>query len=215
MDPDKTILQVQSEIETALQRLPGLEAQLPDVLRPLVRLAPSKGARAQVSLRHARTQRQVKRNAPAESWSPDSGLVSISYDTSAVEEAVAMETPRAEDPARDLMLALARAEQDPQLGFVSLKWFRDTYLPRQGHAWDVAPDARQRVLVEAINRGWILTSKVANPKNPQYPVTAIRVNRPLADVRRILDQEAGFASPFAPITIPGERLSETVLRERR
>ncbi len=126
-----------------------------------------------------------------------------------------METPRAEDPARDLMLALARAEQDPQLGFVSLKWFRDTYLPRQGHAWDVAPDARQRVLVEAINRGWILTSKVANPKNPQYPVTAIRVNRPLADVRRILDQEAGFASPFAPITIPGERLSETVLRERR
>jgi hypothetical protein len=213
----------------ALQRLAGFAAQLPDVLRPLVWLAPPKGARAQVSLRHARTERQVRRNAPADSWSPDSGLVSISYDTSPVEEANALETqaaqtapadaspppPPAEDPARDLVLVLARAEQDPQLGFVSLKWFRDTYLPPQGYAWAVAPDNRQRVLAEAINRNWILTSKVPNPKNPRYPVTAIRVNRPLADVRKILDQEAGFGSAFSPITIPGERLSETVLRERR
>ena len=230
MNTEKTILEVQSEIETALQRLPGLAAQLPDVLRALVKLAPPKGARAQVSLRHARTERQVKRNAPADSWSPDSGLVSISYDASPAEEADALKTQAAdtahpealtqpasaEDPARDLVLALARAEHDPQLGFVSLKWFRDAYLPQQGYAWAVTPENRQRVLADAINnRKWILTSHVPNPKNPRYPVTAIRVNRPLADVRKILDQEAGLGSQFAPITIAGERLSETVLRERR
>jgi hypothetical protein len=171
----------------------------------------------------------VKRNAPADSWSPDSGLVSISYDTSPAGQPDALETDAAgpahpdapphpvhtEDPARDLVLALARAANDPQLGFVSLKWFRDTYLPQQGYAWAAAPENRQRVLVEAIERRWILTSKVPNPKNPQYPVTAIRVNEPLADVRKILSQEAGLGSAFAPITIAGEPLSETVLRERR
>lgn len=248
MNTEKTILEVQSEIEIALQHLPGLAAQLPDALKPLVRLAPPQGEHAQVSLRHARTERQVKRNAPADSWSPDSGLVSISYrpsqptgrcpcgglcynnDPYCSEECsrkpstqpadtahpdALTEPTQAEDPARDLVLALARAERDPQLGFVSLKWFRDAYLPQQGYAWAAAQESRQKVLVDAINRKWILTGKVANPKNPQYPVTAIRVNRPLAEMRKILDQEAGFGSAFAPITIPGERLSETVLRERR
>jgi hypothetical protein len=220
MNTEKTILEVQSEIETALRRLPRFAAQLPDALKPLVRLAPPRGARAQVSLRHARTARQVRRNAPADSWSPDSGSVSICYDASPAGEVDTTETQaadtahpdastqqvRAEDPARDLVLALARAECEPQLGFVSLKWFRDSYLPQEGYAWAATPEDRQRVLADAINnRKWILTSHVPNPKNPRYPVTAIRVNRPLAEVRKILDQEAGFGSPFAPIPIAGEQ----------
>src|SRR5437867_6765176 len=218
----KTILQVQSEIEIALKRLPGFAAELPEVLRPLLRLSPNEGARAQVSLLHAGTKRRVKRNAPAVSWSPESGIVSISYAASPEEETEASETSQSlrehslsEDPVRDLLLALAKAENDPQLGFVSLKWFRDTYLLRQGYAWTVAPEKRGGVLVEAINRKWILTSKVPNPTNPQYPVTAIRINRPLAEVRQILNQEDGSSEAFAPITIRGERLSETVLRDRR
>lgn len=232
MNTKKTIKEDQSEIATAVQCLPEFANQLPEVLRPLVRLAPPKGFRAQVSLCHAETKRkgrQIKRNAPGDTWPPDEGLACISYESSPVEEAVALEIKAAdtahpdaltqhalpEDPARDLVLALAKAEQDPQLGFVSLKWFRDTYLPQQGYAWAGAPDNRHRALVEAINRNWILTSRVPNTKNPQFPVTAIRVNRPLAEVRKILDQDAGFASPFAPITIAGEALSETVLRERR
>ena len=257
MNTDKTILEVQSEIETALQHLPELAAQLPDVLKPLVKwLAPPKGSRTQVSLRHrhGRNERQVKRNAPTDSWSPESGLVAISYTpcpseergiqvqklSNSIEEmfdtvmnqekeadvleprvadtrhADPLRKPtHVEDPLQGMVLALAMAERDPQLGFVSLKWFRDTYLPRQGYAWAAVPEDRQRVLVQAIDRKWILTSKVPNPKNPQYPVTAIRVNRPLADVRRILAQEANFGSAFAPITIVGEPLSETVLRERR
>lgn len=228
MNTENTILNVQLEIEKALDRLSQFESELPDVLKPLVRLAPPKGTRAQVSLRHAKTERQVKRNAPASSWSPDSGLVSIFYNTSP-NEADALETPapdttlpavlpqpeHPEDPVQDLLLALAEAEREPQFNFVSLKWFRDVYLPRQGYPWASAPENRQQVLVEAITRKWILTSRVPNPKNPQFPVTAIKVNRPLVDGLKILDQGADSGSAFAPIPIAGEPLSETVLRERR
>ncbi len=226
---EKTILQLQLEIETALRLLPGFTNQLPDALKPLVRLTPPDGERAKVSLRHVKTNRQIRRNAPASTWSPESGSVSISYDVSPAREADPADIqaarvpspdalPRytgAEDPMRGLVLALATAEDDPKLPFISLKWFRDTYLPREGFSWATAPENRQRILADAISRNWILTSKVANPKNPQYPVTGIRVNRPLAEVRRILDQESRFGSAFAPITISGEPLSETVLRERR
>src|SRR5262249_20681766 len=130
MTTKKTILEVQSELERALQLLPGLVTQLPDALKPLARMSPPRGARAQVSLRHGhvRKNRQVKNNAPADSWSPDAGLIAISYDTSAAEEPAVVE-PRhpeteqartlaqpvvAEDPVKDLVLALAKAERDPQ-----------------------------------------------------------------------------------------------------
>jgi hypothetical protein len=224
----KTILAVQSELEAALQSLPSLLHQLPDALKPLANLAPPKGVRAQVSLRHAGTNRQVKRNAPVDAWSPESGLVAISYDASAGEETSPQPSPPdagremtpspaspAEDPVRDLVLALADAENDPQRGFVSLKWFRDTFVPQRAYPWATATENRQGVLVQAIERKWILTSKVPNPKNPQYPVTAIRLNRPLAEVRAILGRHPGSDAEFAPITIPGELLSETVLRSRR
>jgi hypothetical protein len=190
-----------------------------------------------VSLRrgNAKDSRQVKQNAPARSWLPDSGLVAIMYRPSTPEEDQAAESTvedvqdslakpaetatkpaeTASDPVQDIVMALARAEKDPQLGFVSLKWFRDTYLPQQGYPWAAIPDERQRVLVNAIDRNWILTSRVANPKNPQFPVTAIKVNRPLSEVHSILEQEPGPRSGFNPVAMRGEPLSQTVLRERR
>jgi|HubBroStandDraft_1064217.scaffolds.fasta_scaffold15735_2 hypothetical protein len=238
MKTEKTILDEQAEIQTALDHLPALAAQLPAALKPLVKLSPRKGLRVQVSLRrgNVKDSRQVKQNAPARSWLPDSGLVAIFYRPSTPEEDQALDATvedvqdslgkpaetatkpaeAANDPVQDMVVALARAEKDPQLGFVSLKWFRDTYLPQQGFPWAAMPDERQRVLVNAIDRNWILTSKVANPKNPQFPVTAIKVNRPLADVRNILNQETGPSrSPFNPVAMRGEPLSQTVLRERR
>jgi len=242
MNTDKTILEEQSEIEAALDNLPALAAQLPAALKPLVKLSPRKGLRVQVSLRrgNAKDSRQVKQNAPARSWLPDSGLVAISYRPSTPEEDRGVESRAVEsavediqdsrakpaetatkpaesasDPVRDIVVALAKAEKDPQLGFVSLKWFRDAYLPQQGYPWAAVPDERQRVLVNAIDRNWILTSKVANPKNPQFPVTAIKVNRPLSEVHSILEQEPGSRSGFNPVAMRGEPLSQTVLRERR
>jgi hypothetical protein len=237
MKSEKTIAEEQSEIEAALDRLPALAAQLPAALKPLVKLSPRKGLRVQVSLRRGspKESRQVKQNAPAGSWLPDSGVVAIYYQPSTPEEDEAVESSVADvqdslakpveaaakplefggDPAQEIVMALARAEKDPQLGFVSLKWFRDAYLPQQGFPWAAIPAERQRVLVSAIDRNWILTSRVANPKNPQFPVTAIKVNRPLSEVHSILEQEPGSRSGFNPVAMRGEPLSQTVLRERR
>ena len=81
----------------------------------------------------------------------------------------------------DLVRALDRAESRPGYGFVSLKWFRDGVLT----AFDWAqPDAtRQNVLREAIEKRLVLTSKAPNPKSPEFPVTAIRLNRLLPEIR--------------------------------
>jgi len=222
----ETISEKQSQIAKAFENLRRFEGRLPDELQPLMYLAPPEGKQASVSLRRptgkGTTGRQVKQNARSDSWSPETGLVSICYtDKPDVLKAqprdltvldASPRTPDVEDPARDLVLILATAERDPKLGFVSLKWFRDTYVPRQACSWAGTAERRQQVLEDAINRNWVLTSKVSNPKNPQYPVTAIRVNRALPEVRRILQQEN---SAFVPIPIQGERLSDTVLRGRR
>ena len=224
-----TIYEKQAQIASALQQLPVFASQLPDSLKPLIHLAPSEGTKVNVSLRHARNNRKVRIDASEENWSPESGTVSISYQPSPSVEMELTETKTAEpapssqvthsdltrDPAQELLLELAKAEQDPQLSFVSLKWFRDTFLPQQGHDWTAATSDRQRVLVEAIQRQWVVTTKVPNPKNPQFPVTAVRVNRTLPEVRGILDSAFGFRPAYTPVTIPGERLSETVLGQRR
>jgi hypothetical protein len=213
----RTIEGAQAELEQALESLPNYLPQLPDALKALATLAPPKGRYAKVSLRHgSNKERQVKRNAPASSWSPEEGIISISY---AVRKNSGQDRPRKHpvsvqhDPVREMVQALAKAESGNQ--FVVLKWFRDTCLPHQGLAWAATPEDRHRVLAEAIDRGWILTSRIPNPRNPQFPATAIRVNRPLAEVRAILDHDAGERPHFAPIAIPGEPLSATVLRERR
>ena len=142
-----TIQDVQSKIERALECLPKLLSQLPEELKPLIQLAPPQGVHAHVSLRRPdkKASRQIKRNAPASSWSPESDLVLISYDTSSVETEIPLlmdEVKPAEmvrnpeqqqptrDPARELLQALAQAEMGSQ--FVSLKWFRDTCLPQRG-----------------------------------------------------------------------------------
>ena len=134
--------------------------------------------------------------------------------TSSVQQ---MNVPRVADDSlshtRELLLALDQAERSTQ--FVSLKWFRDTFLPQQNLGWADILEERDRVLRAAIDRRWILMSKVPNPKNPQFPVTAIRVNRPLPEVRGILHGGATAKSPFSPVAISGEPMSQTILRERR
>ena len=63
------------------------------------------------------------------------------------------------------------------------------------------------VLAEAIQRGVVMTSKIANPKTPAYPTTTIRLNR----------AEAGIpdeAQRFHPVAVQGESISETMEEER-
>src|SRR5579863_5168806 len=107
---------------------------------------------------------------------------------------------------RELCGALAEAERGGH-AFIALKWFRDSFLPRKAFRWNQNPESRQSVLAEAIQRGVVLTSKIANPKTPAYPTTTIRLNR----------AEAGIpdeAQRFHPVAIQGEGLAAVIDDER-
>lgn len=119
------------------------------------------------------------------------------------------------DPLSDLIRALDRAETRRGYDFVSLKWFRDAALLSEGFSWASSDATRQNVLRSAIDKRLVLTSKVPNPKSPQFPVTAIRLNRLMPEVKTILGSGDDNSLDFHPVEIRGETLSATILRERR
>jgi len=175
--------------------------------------------------------RSKRRNASAETWSPEEDEVRIYFERIEDGEAAPRPTrsPRAlaehvydEDeiddgqealiPAdldarvKELCAALAEAERGGH-AFIALKWFRDSFLPRKAFRWNQHPESRQAVLAEAIQRGVVITSKIANPKTPAYPTTTIRLNR----------AEAGIpdeAQRFHPVTVHGDSIAEAIEEER-
>jgi hypothetical protein len=107
---------------------------------------------------------------------------------------------------KELCAALAEAERGGH-AFIALKWFRDSFLPRKAFRWNQHPESRQAVLAEAIQRGVVITSKIANPKTPAYPTTTIRLNR----------AEAGIpeeAQRFHPVAVHGDSIAEAIEEER-
>src|SRR5208283_4391202 len=107
---------------------------------------------------------------------------------------------------KELCAALAEAERGGH-AFIALKWFRDSFLPRKAFRWNQHPETRQAVLAEAIQRGVVITSKIANPKTPAYPTTTIRLNR----------AEAGIpeeAQRFHPVTAHGDSIADAIEEER-
>jgi hypothetical protein len=199
----------------------------PGMARALRFLAPP-GYQAIVEL-CSENGRSKRRNAPAESWSPEEDEVRIYFERIGDGESAprATRSPRAmpehhsfedEDgqeaviPAdldarvKELCAALAEAERGGH-AFIALKWFRDSFLPRKAFRWNQHPESRQAVLAEAIQRGVVLTSKIANPKTPAYPTTTIRLNR----------AEAGIpeeAQRFHPVAIHGDSIAEAIEEER-
>jgi hypothetical protein len=158
-------------------------------------------------------------------WDPETDSIRIAF--SPKEEEPQPVTPGDVPPANtadpgslenrlaDLVRALDRAERRPGYEFVSLKWLRDSGLLAEGPLWVADPLLRHDALREAIDRRWILTSKVANPRPPHFPVTAIRLNRQMPDVRALLGDDTGHLPEFRPVSMRGEPLSATVLRDRR
>jgi len=199
----------------------------PGLARALRFLAPP-GYQAIVEL-CSENGRSKRRNASAESWSPEEDEVRIYFERTDGEPAPrAVRAPRVvvdhgiedddEDgqeaiiPAdldarvKELCAALAEAERGGH-AFIALKWFRDSFLPRKAFRWNQQPESRQAVLAEAIQRGVVLTSKIANPKTPAYPTTTIRLNR----------AEAGIpeeAQRFHPVAVHGDSIAEAIEEER-
>ena len=222
-----TIPDAEEIIEEALAELSF--SQDPGMARALLFLAPP-GYQAIVEL-CSENGRSKRRNATAESWSPEEDEVRIYF------ERIDGEEPPAARPSRDcharcrstlytttttlpesplvadldarvkeLCNALAEAERGGH-AFIALKWFRDSFLPRKSYRWNQNPETRQAVLAEAIQRGVVLTSKIANPKTPAYPTTTIRLNR----------AEAGIpeeAQRFHPVAVNGEALTAVLEEER-
>src|ERR1700722_18554284 len=170
-------------IEDALNEL--AYSQDPGLVRALRFLAPP-GYQAIVEL-CSESGRSKRRNASADTWSPEDDEVRIYFEridgeelaprlsrvpravsSRAVEEdGEAEEISPADMDARvkELCAALAEAERGGH-AFIALKWFRDSFLPRKAFRWNQHPETRQAVLAEAIQRGVVITSKIANPNTP-------------------------------------------------
>jgi hypothetical protein len=182
------------------------------------------GYRAEVALLDGKG-RKKRKDAAARNWDPLSGSVSItlkpeasvSYSlrakpilNSQEKHSVTTLPPQLTEAVRSLDAA------EHKVSFVSLKWFRDQFLPGCGVSWAATPYLGQEVVKEAIDRGLFLTSKVQNPKAPAFPVTAIRLNRDLPEVRQVLGSApAAHRRIFQPVAIRGEALSDTIVRDRR
>jgi hypothetical protein len=173
-----------------------------------------------------RRNRKKRRDADFKvNWDPDADSIRIGFSPIEEEMATAIgqgpssskteKRGSGDDRLSDLVRALDRAEVRPGYEFVSLKWFRDSALAHEGFTWAADEFARHDALREAIDRRWILTSKVANPRPPNFPVTAIRLNRQMPEVNAVLGSRAGSLPAFRPVPIRGEPLSATVLRDRR
>lgn len=200
-----TIAEIESRLEEDLSKLrsPDFKSLIPPGYRVHVQLLGKHG-------------RKKRKNASADSWTPESGEIRIHFEPDSKPSPPAVrQTKQPLDPLGDLVRSLDRAESTPGYDFVALKWFRDVFLPTEKFEWATPDSVRQSVIRQAIDRRLILTSKVQNPKSPQFPVTAIRLNRLLPDVRTMLGAGVVPDSGFDPVEIRGERLSATVLRERR
>ncbi len=212
-------------IEEALNELAF--SQDPGLVRALRFLAPP-GYQAIVEL-CSENGRSKRRSASADAWSPEEDEVRIYFERADDSESVPRQ-PRASRPVHDhafdqeddnqeavipadldarvkeLCAALAEAERGGH-AFIALKWFRDSFLPRKAFRWNQHPEPRQAVLAEAIQRGVVLTSKIANPKTPAYPTTTIRLNR----------AEAGIpeeAQRFHPVAVHSGSIAEAIEEER-
>jgi hypothetical protein len=181
------------------------------------------------------TGRKKRSNASADRWSPVSGRIEIRFEPLAQERkqmnSVAPQPAAKESPAKleklhkvvaglhpaeaDLLIALDRAESRPGWNFVPLKKFRDEILSQE-HLPSMPTDVERRsVLNSAIEKKFILLGKVNNPKSPQFPVTTVRLNRLMPEVKVVLGQTNSQDLDFHPVEISGEPLSATILRERR
>lgn len=210
-------------IENALNEL--AYSQDPGFVRALQFLAPP-GYQAIVEL-CSESGRSKRRNASASTWSPEEDELRIYFERTDDAEAAPRPSRAArfdrvaaeeEDdqqavlPAdmdtrvKELCQALAEAERGGH-AFIALKWFRDSFLPRKAFRWNLHPEARQAVLAEAIQRGVVMTSKIANPKTPAYPTTTIRLNRAEAGIPEETQR-------FHPVAVEGEPLSATMEEER-
>jgi hypothetical protein len=216
------------DLEDALARalvvLRDLDASgaLPPVLQPLTLIAPPRGFNISVELRPFEDPANPGEFAEDSRWDARHGDVLITYEQGQGAprddgwrderrderrggwREASSEMPTTPDPnlaIEDVVRVLGRAEGDPNFSFVALKFLRDQLLPRHV-AWAAIPHEAQIQINRAIDAGAVVTTKVENPRQPQYPVTAVKLNRENAIVQRVL--VASAPPPASSISPPQE-----------
>ena len=205
--------ELERAIAQALLKVRELSAQnaLPPVLQPLNLIAPPRGFHVQVELKPYTDHAREDDWEHDERWDARNGEVRIGYEP-AREDAVREERqerndrgwhpdeqrgplapsgpPDSQTAMRDVVRVVARAEGDPAFKFLALKFLRDQLLPRQV-AWASLPHEAQIQINYAIDQGVLVTTKVENPRMPQYPVTAVQLNREHPLVGEVLGAAQG------------------------
>jgi hypothetical protein len=167
--------------------------------------------------------RDMHDHAAAHYWRPESGhIAKIWYEDSphkviAKQADVVREAPvptriALPEELRDIVRELDRAERGKP--YVVSGWFLDSWLAASRLVWAVEPAVRKRALTEAIDAGLVLTAKVPNPKNPDWPSTTLRLDRTRSEVADVLASSNRLPA-FEPVEVRGEPVSETIIRERR
>ncbi len=151
--------------------------------------------------------------APGAEAAPLSGSIT-SENQSYPQSAVTVPSVQDDERLDDLVRVLDRIESSPGMSFVALKRLRDDVLPYQGFPWAAETAARKDVLGCAVDLKLVLIGKQPNPKLPEFPVTSVRLNRYHPRVRKALALDPVDEMKWEPITIPGEPLSHTVIRDR-
>lgn len=218
---NKSIGELTAEIEAAFSRL--RKAQLPTGLEALRYLAPPNGLAARIELQRSNGHR-IKRTADAGNWDPKDCKAEVFFELEGDESGEADEGEPATEPElvqvenqmRDLILALDAAERDLRfVEFVGLKAFRDQFLVGRGLPWAADRDTRHYALAKAISAGLVLKASVPNPNRPDFPTTAVRLNREHPVASDVLREADADRVPFKPVKIRGKSLSSTIIEERR
>src|SRR5580700_3785062 len=129
-----TIEEIESRLEEDLSKLRSVDFKSVAAMRE--RFVPP-GYRVHVQLLDKKG-RKKRKDASADSWSPESGEIRISFEPEPESRgavAPTLEIPSAADPVSDLLRCLDRSESKPGYDFVALKWFRDAVLPSAGFEW--------------------------------------------------------------------------------
>ena len=194
---------LEDALARALVAVRELEAggALPPVLQPLALLAPPRGYVVNVELRPFEDPDRPGEFAEDSRWDARKGDVLVTYEPGRDDgwrddrreerrgwRDGPSELPATPDPTlaiEDVVRVLGRAEDDPNFSFVALKFLRDQLLPRHV-AWAAIPHEAQIQINRAIDAGAVVTTKVENPRQPQYPVTAVKLNRDNEIVQRVL-----------------------------
>ena len=183
--------QLEHAIADALRALSRLRRMggIPPALEPLCQLAPREGLDVHVTLRGARRSEDGESRGPEVllSYRPAEHGRGGHHDDYGGEDEEPVPAVDPEIALRDLLRLVAQSEQDPRLQFIALKLLRDRILPASGAAWAGHPKVCQAVIGDAINRELLITRKVPNPRNPDFPVTAIVLNRDNPALAQYLD----------------------------